>query len=370
MEDLQLALTTTRVEQKNYGLWIKSWQVGQVLQALVADKLPSGELVLRIGAAQVTATSDIPVQKGAVMTLEVKSLTPVPLLSVKAASEAVANQIDPLRSQLQMLMSRQGNVTDPLATLMDPVRSAKLLALLDVKSGATAELIKHANLFEQLSDPKQLREAVNRSGLFLEPRLLHLALSGETQLPPDLKADLLRLREQLDQALLAGLNKKGALSEPLRAFREQVDGALATIALHQLAAHGPGERSNAMWLIHIPFQMQDAAHRLSLSISRNSPQNSADEEAEDDWKVLLDVSLPHLGTIEAELYLRSNKLSVVMNSEIETTASLMQEHLSGLRSALESRGMEVGVLRSHLGKRDTEADPAHSRLHQCLDELA
>ena len=116
--------------------------------------------------------------------------------------------------------------------------------------------------------------------------------------------------------------------------------------------------------------MQGAAHSLSLSISRNGSQNSGDEEAEDDWKVLLDVSLPHLGTIEAELYLRSNKLSVVMCSELEATATLMQEHLSGLRSALESRGMEVGVLRSNLGKRDTDSGQVQHRLHQCLDELA
>tara|TARA_R110001592_G_scaffold363398_2_gene687958 strand:+ start:28480 stop:29586 length:1107 start_codon:yes stop_codon:yes gene_type:complete len=368
MEDLQLALTTNRVDQKNYGLWLKSWQVGQVLQALVTDKMPSGDLVLRIGAQQVTATTDIPVQKGAVLTLEVKSVTPVPLLTVRSSTETLAGQVDPLRAQLQMLLSRQGKVTDPLTTLMDPARSAKILALLGVGRGATVELIKHAALFEQLSDPRQLREAVNRSGLFLEPRLLQLALSGETELAPDLKADLLRLREQLDQALLASLNKKGLMNEPLRAFREQVDGALATISLHQLAAHGPGERSNAIWLVHLPFQTQDTAHCLSLSISRNSSQGKADEETEDDWKVLLDVSLPNLGTIEAELYLRSNKLSVVMSSEIEATARLMQEHLSGLRTALESRGMEVGVLRSNQGSRNV--DQPQSRLHQYLDELA
>ena len=38
MEELQLALTAMRVEQKNFGLWLKSWQVGQMLQALIRDE--------------------------------------------------------------------------------------------------------------------------------------------------------------------------------------------------------------------------------------------------------------------------------------------------------------------------------------------
>ena len=82
MEELQLALTAARVEQKNFGLWLKSWQVGQVLQALVTDKFPSGQLVLRVAGQQITATADIPVQKGAVLTLEVNRLTPTPTLKI------------------------------------------------------------------------------------------------------------------------------------------------------------------------------------------------------------------------------------------------------------------------------------------------
>ncbi|MEZ5480928.1 MAG: hypothetical protein R3E73_01785 [Porticoccaceae bacterium] len=114
MEELQLALTATRVEQKNFGLWLKSWQVGQVLQALVTDKSPAGNLVLRIGGHQITATADIPVQKGAVLMLEVQGLKPVPTLKVTGSfvDSHVAQNVTAKNSivdgQLQLLVPRQG----------------------------------------------------------------------------------------------------------------------------------------------------------------------------------------------------------------------------------------------------------------------
>ena len=76
MEELQISLTPARVEQRNFGLWLRTPQVGQVLNAVVADKLPSGEMVLKVGAERVTVSTDIPLQPGARLLLEVKQVQP------------------------------------------------------------------------------------------------------------------------------------------------------------------------------------------------------------------------------------------------------------------------------------------------------
>ncbi|HCD56971.1 MAG TPA: hypothetical protein DEQ90_16220, partial [Halieaceae bacterium] len=76
VEEIQLALTAARTDQKNFGLWLKNWQVGQTLSALVSGQRPTGELVLRVGGLQITATADIPVQQGARLLLEVRQLQP------------------------------------------------------------------------------------------------------------------------------------------------------------------------------------------------------------------------------------------------------------------------------------------------------
>ena len=76
MEELQISLTPARVEQRNFGLWLRTPQVGQMLNAVVADRLPSGDIVLKVGAERVTVSTDIPLQPGARLLLEVKQVQP------------------------------------------------------------------------------------------------------------------------------------------------------------------------------------------------------------------------------------------------------------------------------------------------------
>ncbi|MCB1679670.1 MAG: flagellar hook-length control protein FliK [Halioglobus sp.] len=369
MEDLQLALTAARVDQKNTGLWLRNWQVGQVLQALVTDRAPSGQIVLRIGAQQITATADIPVQKGAVLNLEVTSLGSTPTLKILGAVPTPGQPVDALRGQIQLLVPRQGRVSDPLAMLMDPARSANILALLGAKGDAVALLLKHLSRFEQLTDPRQLRAAIDRCGLFLEPRLLQLERHPPTPPGPDFKADLLQLRAQLDQALsgaLGGAPGRERGNATLLALREQVDGALSTITLNQLAARTPDERGGTTWLVHLPLAQGESAQSLSLSIRREHRAGGARGEQVPEWQVLLNVCLDALGDIEAELYLRGEKLAVVLYAERARTADLLDSQSQRLRSALQSRGMTVSVLLHHQGRAAAQARAPQP--HGCVDE--
>jgi hypothetical protein len=362
MEELQLALTATRVDQKNFGLWLKSWQVGRVLQALVTDKAPSGQLVLRIDGHQISATTDIPVQKGAVLRLEVSSLTPTPTLKILGEAPATAARTNPLSGQLQILLPRQGQVASPFAFLLDPAVSANILALLGLKSDALEPLLRHLARLEQLADPRLLREAINRSGLFHEPRLLNMDLAAKPG--PDMKADLLGLLRLVEQALQ---QPRSGANQALLAFRDRLEGAISTITLNQLAARPADDRGNCSWLIHLPLQLGEGVHDLSLAISRDG-SGSADgqDKRPQEWRAQLSLDLPLLGPIEAELYLRAGKVAAVIYSQQADTARLMEAQLGQLRKGLESRGLEVSVLLSHQGARS--AEQPSPKLDTCLDE--
>ncbi|MFT5767719.1 MAG: flagellar hook-length control protein FliK, partial [Halioglobus sp.] len=71
-------------------------------------------------------------------------------------------------------------------------------------------------------------------------------------------------------------------------------------------------------------------------------------------KVLLSMSLPKLGDIEADLFLGGNKVSVVMYAQAQHTAELLNSRLPKLRAGLESYGLNVSVLLCHQGQRKTE----------------
>lgn len=376
MEELQLALTSARIEQKNFGLWLKSWQVGQVLQALVTDKFPSGQLVLRVAGQQITATADIPVQKGAVLTLEVNRLTPTPTLKIINAPIADGVPLGRPNGELQLLLPQllpqQGRVLDPLLTLFTTPQGANILALLGLRNTDIERLLRQVHRAEQLVDPKLLKMAVEKSGLFLEPQLQQLVLSGGMLPPGDLKAELLRLLHKVKRKLKEQ-NRVGSDESvwlALEELQQDLEGAIAKITLNQLAVCLPDDSSQPKWSFDIPVRFQEFVATLSLSIYRDN-QSQGQTPEQQDWKGTLSVSLPKLGLVEAELFLRGNKVSVVIFSEQAETVNLINAQMDQLRTGLESRGMDVSVLLGREGELTPKPSGntlGNSRADNCVDE--
>jgi len=377
VEDLQLALTAARVEQKNFGLWLKSWQVGQVLQALVTDKFPSGQLVLRVAGQQITATADIPVQKGAVLTLEVSRLDPTPTLKIINVPLADGAQPGRLTGELQLLLPQllpqQGKVLNPLLTLFATPQGANILALLGLRGTDVERLLRQVHRAEQLIDPKLLKMAVEKSGLFLESQLQQLAFAGGMLPPGDLKAEFLRLLYRVNRKLKeqSRLGMDEAVLSTLEGLQKELEGAIAKITLNQLAVCLPGDSSQQVWSFDIPVRFKESVATLSLSIYRDSQSKNQPPEQQD-WKATLSVTAPKLGLVEAELFLRGKKVSIVIFSEQVQTINAINAQMDQLRTGLESRGMDVSVLLGRNGEL-TPKSPDHASGHDkgatnCVDE--
>lgn len=376
MEELQLALTAARVEQRNFGLWLKSWQVGQVLQALVTDKLPSGQLVLRVAGQQITATADIPVQKGATLTLEVSRLEPTPTLKIINAPIATGGQVNRLSGELQLflpqLLPQQGRVLDPFLTLLNPAQSANILALLGLKNVDLQRLLKQVQKAEQLVDPKLLKMAVEKSGLFLESQLQQLVFSGGLLPPGDLKAELLRLLNRVNRRLkeYGRISSDDAGVLALEELKQQLEGAITKITLHQLAVSNPEGPDQQQWCFDIPIRFKDTMASLSLTIWRDG-ESKGQSPDQQDWKATLSTTLPKLGLVEAELFLRGQKVSVVIFSKQTKIANLINDQIDQLRTGLESRGLDVSVLISREGElstKDSGKNVSGSNISGCVDE--
>lgn len=367
MNELQLAFTLPGVEQNKLGPWLKSWQLGQVLQARVVNQSPSGSLVLRIGGHQLTATADFQAQKGALLSLEVTGLFPtasMKVINTPMPGPALAN---PLEGQLQLLLSRQGSVLTPLATLLEPAQRVNLLSLLSVKNGVLDNIRNSLSPIELLTDPRTLQKALLQSGFFLESDLLRLANSGGFLSRVDIKAMLFRLLQKTNQAS----NRPGAAlsnskaQEILAALQTELQGAIATITLNQLAAGQVKERDGLFWLFDMPFRVRDSLSRLSVSIERegSAPQDQPELQ---EWRIVFNIILPRLGTIEAELFVRGSKVSVVFYSQQERTILIMEERLPRIKAALQNRGLDLAVLRCQLGSRPGGGKKAPWT--ECVDE--
>ena len=81
---------------------------------------------------------------------------------------------------------------------------------------------------------------------------------------------------------------------------------------------------------------------------------------------MFNIILPRLGTIEVEIFVRGSKVSAVFYSQSEQTVRIMEERLPVVKAALETRGLDLSVVRCQLGSRPGGGDK--SRWSECVDE--
>jgi hypothetical protein len=352
MDGFQITFAPTRVEQKILDQLLKSWQIGQLVTARVIDKSSAGILLLQVGAHKISAASDTAVSKGSVLLLEVSSLAPA--LSLKIVNTPGLAHSAALASPLQVLLPRQGIVVTPLLTLFDPAQSANIMSLLGLKRDELDRLYKHLAPLHQLADPKLLRGAVMRSGLFLESQLLNVLNTGGLLAQGDIKGLLFRLQQRIESALArqrasGGEGKAAVLI--LETLHDEVKGALATITLNQLSVMQKNEKEAHTWLFDMPCRLGDAVLALSIVMVRDNDPGAGVGSEQQVWKILLSLTLPGKGEIEADLFLNGNKVSIVMFVEHPETASMINLLLPQLRTALERHELDVSVLLCRQGNR-------------------
>jgi hypothetical protein len=351
VEELQISLTPARVEQKNFGLWLRTPQVGQVLNAVVADRLPSGEMVLKVGAERVTASTDIPLQPGARLLLEVKQVQPTVTFRLLnhapppnvAMAEALSEATRAHR-QISATPSGRGGIPQLLALLGGGQSGALSAAGID----RTVVRQLQANVLNapQLTNPEALMRAVLTNGTFHErllatghPDLMRIAAS-------DLKGQLLKMMAKVSSAAdeegehSAG---DGAGVEALALLRSALDKNLQAVSQNQLASL-PAEDNqlSQQWLFDIPFRLGDSLHNLDLELSKD--EGSAGSQDETDgmtWRAKLNLDLPGLGATEITLKLIASQLSIHVVSTQRSTLEMFLQAKPGLDAGLESRGLEL-----------------------------
>lgn len=360
MDKLQFALVASGSSQKSSDAWLRSLQLGQVLQARVVDKSPAGGLMLSVGAHKITASSDIAVHKGASLQLEVSGVFPAPSMKIIGIPSPNVTMATPLQSQYQLLLSTQGQVVGPFISLLDPSKRVNILSLEGVKNGALDKLLAHLNQFSQLTNPKTLQKALLQSGLFLESELLRMADAGTVLARADMKGALFKLLYMINQSL-TGLHGGGVAKLTLLNLRGEIEGAIATITLNQLSSSQVDRRAGCIWLFDMPFRIHDSLRGLLVSIEREGAA-SQDKSGAQQWTIRFSVELPRLGAIEAELYMRGSRVSAVFHVEQERAYRVLDDRLFQLRGGLEARGFEVSVLRCHLGI----VSPKRPKLPECI----
>lgn len=345
------------------GSTAQSWRIGAVLSARPLGVNPQGLLVLQVGALTVEADvahSQLPAW------FQVRVLS----LGARPQLEVLAQMADPtFQRMLRERMPQQSGYAPLLATLSALAQRTALRQLPSDIRTALAVLEQTLRTPAEITRGEGLREAILRSGLFFESRLLR-PYGGQTGLvTDDWKGALLRLAGLLDKRSAAppppgrgdidppllqrGLQAQARLpllalsgdadvAEMLSRLHGDVKAALARIEVAQLDASA---NPTAAWILEIPLLGEDGHDVLQIKLEHSNDS----VEGGHGWTLGFALDLPPLGPIQGELQLREPRLSVRLWAERSETAHRLERQFDPLRQRLAACGVLLDQLSCQVG---------------------
>ncbi len=290
------------------------------------------------------------------------------------------------------------------------------------------QLLAQLPTAQQLTNPAQLQQALNQSGIWLEAMLGQVAAgqSSRRTLSHDLKSQLLRLAAQLRQLNRAPNQQRTTKSQPRQRTQTPSTASAsprtARAASQPLAPQPsstqptPGQLSRYQSIQHQSLLTQNVTQRLTQMLGQTSnlardvdgmlkqvvshqlqtldsgadtnrwalemPFHSSEglhaleadiqrdqvgeDEDEERWSLELRLDLPNLGPVLITLSLQGNRVNTSFLAQQHDSVALLNENLYRLRAQLESRALEVANLHAKQGWRK-KRPPASAPL---LDETA
>ena len=350
------------------GTTAQSWRIGTVLAARPLGVSPQGLLVLQIGALTVeadVANSQLPAR------FQVRVLS----LGAQPQLEVLAHMVDPTFQQmLRERMPQQSGYAPLLATLSALAQRSAMRQLPPDVRTALAVLEQTLRTPAEITRGEGLREAIFRSGLFFESRLLG-PLGGQPPLvTDDWKGALLRLAGLLDNRTAAppppgrgdidppllqrGLQAQGRL--PLLALSGDEDVAVLLSRLHgdvkaalariEVAQLDASANPTAAWILEIPLLGEDGHDVLQIKLEHSTETADGGHG----WTLGFALDLPPLGPIQGELQLRQPRLSVRLWAERSETAQRLERQFDPLRQRLAACGVLLDQLSCQVGTPQTQ----------------
>jgi hypothetical protein len=358
------------------GSTADSWRIGTVLSARPLGVSPQGMMILQIGAMAVETQSpstQLPPQ----FQVRVLSMGAEPLLEVMIPSGPETFVQQAMRERLP-----QQNGYAPLLATLDTLAQRPQVRQLPSSIRTALALLENAmRTPEEISDGPGLREAVARSGLFLEAQLADPMALGEALGEEDWKGALLRLATALQTAGYTAkpptngpgnapdtappLQHRGLQAQPRAAVPEEGDPLLGDdaqdlrpllerlntdvhAALARLEVAQLETAATSVWMVEIPVQGKDGRDVVQLQLEQGA--TSSDPST---WTLGFALELPSLGPVQGEVQLRGQRLSVRLWAHMGSTVEKLDRRFDMLRDRLAASGLILDQLSCQHGMPQT-----------------
>jgi hypothetical protein len=298
------------------------------------------------------------------------------------ASPAFTPAAQSIEGAVQAAASRQGGLAPLLADLEQAVKTEVLPQPL----AAVAARLLDARLSPDAINAAGLRQALARSGLFLEAALAGGPSDGSVSTGLDLKTALLVLRQMLtawsDSEPRTGSagsmpttsapppyrgappSAQAAVSSSLPAYAPagavaqrllaETDAALARHTLLQVASLPEGDTGGshaaartAQWAFEVPLAMGQGSAIAQFEITRDG--HAVGAEPSFTWRVRFSVNVEPMGPVHALIALTGGRAAVTLWAEREASAAHLRANGGLLEDALRAAALEPRDIQFRVG---------------------
>ena len=339
MEELQLTLTPSRVDQRHHGIMLSNWRVGQTLNALVSDRMPSGGLLLKIGSQSFITSLDVPIQPGSRIKLEIQQIVPKLVLRL-IDSDKVLGSSRTADSLINRALFNDGKGGLSNLNLLLKSLEAKFPSLSSsygLSTSAIRGLLVNNFLVPGSVNASTVQAAFTLSGIFTEALWLS---SRPGQGAQSSKTVLMILRQRITSALELGNLSSTERSALTRLF-SSVESAIASIAYQQIASI-PQDDEKLKWTATLPLQQEEDLCEIDVDIERQSPRKDGGSPQ---WKLRLSLELQALGPVVVLIEMINDRLRIDF-SVGESVNARIKEALPTLRNQLIKAGLQLDNLSS------------------------
>jgi|ACQI01.1.fsa_nt_gi hypothetical protein len=294
--------------------------VGQVFSANIQPT--KGNLVqISIGNQTFVATSKQPITESGTVQLRVKQLVPELQLSIVKPSTSESKQT----TQLQILQASYRQFMPNQMPISQSFQQISLLQSLPPSlqvpiNNLISQLLKQ----EQNLDGKTLKDKFSNSGLFLESKLKNLNNGKNVNLNNDVKAQILKLQQQLTS--FQPITQGSALSK----LSELLTQALSRITVQQLQLfESPGVSA-----LYLPSERPKTLEEDQIEIRKQQLNQKTY------WEVYIDLNLSK-GAFSSKVKLSDDdKLDCYIWCESDELNNLVSSHLETLKNLFSSKSYE------------------------------
>ncbi|MGB0940911.1 MAG: flagellar hook-length control protein FliK [Marinomonas sp.] len=191
---------------------------------------------------------------------------------------------------------------------------------------------------QNIESPKELKQALSNSGLFLENKLL----KSSDNLNHDFKANLLKLQTNIAQSESTSTQTyiKDNLDQRTGQTISQAIERITSSQIRNLLETNKVEGLNLPLTIEFPIQDKGATSIFQLQVDKDSDSDTTSTNKRR-WLAKLLFDFPETGKFEARLNVEGNKLAVIFVAEEKETANKIHQYTQNLTKQLTNKGLEV-----------------------------